>query len=90
MELGSEGRGELGDGPTGASVYAQARPSVSGKGMSYSQTRCRWIEAVKGKNKAIKPLDEKRKYFQHLGGSFPSETQNPDAIKKKSLTELTP
>lgn len=73
-------------GTVGVSVYATARPGFTRKGVSCCKIHFRWIKAVKGKNKAIKPLDEKRgEYFHDLGGgkAILSKTRNPEAIKEK-------
>ena len=54
--------------------------------MSPCEIRFRGLRAIQGKNKAIKPPDEKRGgYFHDLGGGtgFSSEAQNPEAIKEK-------
>lgn len=73
-------------GAVGESVYTTARPGFTRKGVSCCKIHFRWIESAKGKNKAIKPLDEKREeYFHDPGGgkAILSKTRNPEAIKEK-------
>lgn len=53
--------------------------------LSCCKIHFRWIKAVKGKNKTIKPLDEKRGCFHDPGGgeAILSKTRNPEAIKER-------
>lgn len=80
---GSLGRND----PLASFLWCQDRTRFHKKGSVRCKIHFRWIRAIKGKNKAIKPLDEKkRECFHDLRGgiAFLNKSQNPEAIKKKA------